>query len=508
MSHNDPNHHHHFTRSTPKSLIPVIVNHKNPLVEQKENNSSENIVIIPENILHSASQTIVPTTITNNNPVTNPPNIITEPHTDSDTDNNTDNEQQLGDNLEPENDSIELEDNLNNSDSDSDEDMASSGLPPPPIFGGDTSLQCPQDWLRSLQYWVAYKTLNADQIKAAIPVLLKDSALIFYQGLPAGQKDTLEHFAVPFLRHYKTDGTLPWIDLAALWSCKQTPSQSVEKYLREISKLALKAEAPPEQILQAALSGLSPQIRAHLILHQITDINDLRGKALLAEKSLLPTPPPPPSSTELNDTLASLQKQLTTLSVQSAMTDSKLDRQFNKTDGQTNRYRDGQTDRHRDGQNDRYRDRQQPNEYGNNRQSRDHSRRTNGSSSRETSRGRSPSYNRSNTQRQVSFQDQRSNRTARQQEQYEQNDNYVQPPYRVQQYRGNRQFNRTPQQQQFDSGKSFNRYANTKCYTCRRMGHTSRVCRSQQQQFSNPPQQQFFNPQQQQYFNPPQHQYF
>ena len=64
--------------------------------------------------------------------------------------------------------------------------QTASGIPPPPPFSGDTVAQCPQEWIRSLRYWLAFRNLNNAQTIAAIPVLLRASALIFYQGLPDG----------------------------------------------------------------------------------------------------------------------------------------------------------------------------------------------------------------------------------------------------------------------------------------------------------------------------------
>ncbi len=186
-----------------------------------------------------------------------------------------------------------------------------AGIPPPPAFSGDTTAQCPQEWIRRLRYWLAFRNLTPPQITAAIPVLLTESALIFYQGLADGEKDTLDHFEQHFLQHYKTEGTLPWLDLAALWGYKQSPAQTVEQYLNEISRLALRTNAAPPQVLQAALSGLAPQIRAHLVLHDVPNFGELRNKAMLAEKSL----PQPSASNDVTDALKAIQSQLTALKV-------------------------------------------------------------------------------------------------------------------------------------------------------------------------------------------------
>ncbi len=165
--------------------------------------------------------------------------------------------------------------------------QTASGIPPPPPFSGDTVAQCPQEWIRSLRYWLAFRNLNNAQTIAAIPVLAS------------------------FLQHYRTEGTLPWLDLAALWQCKQVPPQTVEQYLNDIARLAQRTNAETPQVLQAALSGLAPHIRSHLVLHDIPDINDLRNKAMLAEKSV----PQPAASNDVTDALKAIQQQLTAMKV-------------------------------------------------------------------------------------------------------------------------------------------------------------------------------------------------
>ena len=96
-----------------------------------------------------------------------------------------------------------------------------------------------------------------------------------------------------------------------MWQCKQIPPQTVEQYLNEIARLALRTNAEPPQVLQAALSGLAPHIRSHLVLHDIPDMNDLRNKAMLAEKSV----PQPAASNDVSDALKLIQQQLTAMKV-------------------------------------------------------------------------------------------------------------------------------------------------------------------------------------------------
>ena len=88
-----------------------------------------------------------------------------------------------------------------------------------------------------MKLWVAYKALNDGQHATAIPVLLKNSALIFYQGLPDSTNQDFAIFEAAFLQRFMLDGNLSWANNLKLWECKQLPDQSVDNYLNEIVKL-------------------------------------------------------------------------------------------------------------------------------------------------------------------------------------------------------------------------------------------------------------------------------
>src|SRR6266496_469394 len=135
--------HHHFTRSSTKSLLPVIVT-SHSSVELQELNLLETTSEISNNILRIAPQIILNPLIAENNLITEQADIIVAPHTDSDTDTpnfdivddqDSDSiEDNLQDNLDDNLQEIDdnLDDNLNNLqtvDTDSEDEMTSTGLP-------------------------------------------------------------------------------------------------------------------------------------------------------------------------------------------------------------------------------------------------------------------------------------------------------------------------------------------------------------------------------------------
>ena len=186
----------------PTSLDPVIVLKRLP-GKTSDSSTSHDRPTIDENPSNStgiAAHTDSSVDIIEHNPTSDNDNIENDDQlNNADVDDTADD---LSDDVSQHSDTVEHQ-----SSSDSDDMANRTGLPPPPVFTGDTAVQCPQEWVRSLRYWVAFKEFSPEQTKAAIPVLLRDSALVFYQGLAAGQKDTIDHFEEHFLKHVKTAGT-------------------------------------------------------------------------------------------------------------------------------------------------------------------------------------------------------------------------------------------------------------------------------------------------------------
>jgi hypothetical protein len=233
-----------------------------------------------------------------NNPANETNNDDTENNTDSDTDSDAD---------------------TNNTEQDNTDDMAqSSSLLAPDLFRG-TRMEDAQDWLNSVKLWLAFKSYNNAQSCAALPVLLRESALCWFHALPDATKQDFNALSTAFLDRYKTTGITGWQDSATLWRTKQQEAQSVDDYINKMEKLCSKTTVSDEQKRFAIITGLKPSIRAQVLQHQIDTTDDIRKWATVAEASQIQDD----SSTDVATALKQLQSQIARLELQSLNTRSR-----------------------------------------------------------------------------------------------------------------------------------------------------------------------------------------
>ena len=96
------------------------------------------------------------------------------------------------------------------------DDMAHSNILTPDFLKGSRDDDC-EEWLRQVEHWMSFKNMIDPQKSAAVPVLLRDSALYFYDTLTNTQKTDFDEFKIAFLRRYRTDGLNGWQEAAAVW---------------------------------------------------------------------------------------------------------------------------------------------------------------------------------------------------------------------------------------------------------------------------------------------------
>ena len=169
---------------------------------------------------------------------------------------------------------------------DNDDEMSSAHILTPDFFSGNRdSCLDPEEWLRQVEHWMRFKNLVDPQKSAAVPVLLRDSALYFYDTLTNNQKTDFEQFKEAFLARYKTNALNGWQDAAAVWNYKQLPGQSVDTYINIMQRKTSKSNMSDEQKRYAIINGLKPTIRKQVLQHTIESIDDIRKWASIVEAS-------------------------------------------------------------------------------------------------------------------------------------------------------------------------------------------------------------------------------
>ena len=167
--------------------------------------------------------------------------------------------------------------------SDSDTDMAGSSLVPSPFTGRQH--EDVAEFLKNFELWATFRTMTEEAKLAALPLLLKDSAAVWYN---TQTNDTRQDFAAlkeVLKNRYGPSMTDAWKRAAELWQMKQLPQQSIDDFLTMTQQAAQKLDVTAEQTFMVALNGLRPNIRQHVVQHDPTTIDDLRKWGRLTEMS-------------------------------------------------------------------------------------------------------------------------------------------------------------------------------------------------------------------------------
>ena len=141
-------------------------------------------------------------------------------------------------------------------------------------------------WWEDVEHWCAFRKLREEERVGLVPLLLKEGARHWYNALPVGGKDTFHHLKESFLSHFKRGDEVRWRDMAEVWGTVQVQGQSVEEYIVKIQEKAIRANLSEEQTRFSIINGLRKNIRQSVLQHEITSINDIKRRALMAEASV------------------------------------------------------------------------------------------------------------------------------------------------------------------------------------------------------------------------------
>ncbi len=190
-----------------------------------------------------------------------------------------DQQQQVGDNF------IEMEGSLS-----------------PPSFSGDGT-QNASLWWDSVTNYSTYRGLNDQQTVALFPLLLRETALGWFQTLPEGSRDTTEHLKPAFLDAFGQPEATRWSRERMLYSMQQTPSQTTLQFVTKVRTAADGLKLDDAHLLRLIIGGLRPSIRAFVLQQKPATIKELLTAATVAEQ----TAPPSDSTLAVDSLMTELQ---------------------------------------------------------------------------------------------------------------------------------------------------------------------------------------------------------
>ena len=98
----------------------------------------------------------------------------------------------------------------------------------PPAFGGSLEEE-PQTWLDYLFRWQAYKSISNENLAKILPLLLKKSALDFYNTLDNATRSDLGAFQDAFKARFYPSDVQKLRGLSEIWKRTQKPSETVDQ---------------------------------------------------------------------------------------------------------------------------------------------------------------------------------------------------------------------------------------------------------------------------------------
>lgn len=154
----------------------------------------------------------------------------------------------------------------------------------PNFFRGVASENCKQ-WCSDFESYCMYKKLTDGEVLGLFPLLLKDGAKFWLDGVTAHSRATYADLKAAFISRFKRDDINAWRDVATVWTTVQSPTQSVDEYILEVQQKALLANMDPQQLLYCVLNGLKPAIRQLVLQHEPKDLSEVTRWANIAESS-------------------------------------------------------------------------------------------------------------------------------------------------------------------------------------------------------------------------------
>ena len=140
-------------------------------------------------------------------------------------------------------------------------------------------------WLDYFLRYCTYKGMNGEQQLALVKVLFRDTACDWLTALPDDQKSSLEALKTAFNNRFRTNDAVKYRSARELFTTKQKEKQSVDEYVTEMIKIALKVGQKRDDDItrHAVLSGLRPRIASQILMTNPKTVHEVITRARLAE---------------------------------------------------------------------------------------------------------------------------------------------------------------------------------------------------------------------------------
>lgn len=186
--------------------------------------------------------------------------------------------------------------------------MTSEGISvPPPSFSG-RSTDDAFAFVKEFERYVEWKNVTTDDRKRALfAVLLRDNAGAWYDTISDADKSSFDALRLAFNKRYLSTDAVKHRSARDLFTKRQAESETVDDFVASVRRLALLIGANDDVIRWVLLCGLKPHISAVVAQQKANTVDEILDAARLAE---LTATPPSSSDTIILDQLAKLQSEV------------------------------------------------------------------------------------------------------------------------------------------------------------------------------------------------------
>ena len=179
--------------------------------------------------------------------------------------------------------------------------------PHPSDFAG-TAAEDPESWLNFLQRYCKCKRMTDEMFTENFGLYLKHMALQWYESLSDTDKTSKARLIDAFKRRFYLSDIEKLRVMSDLFRRQQQPEESVDEYFSQMQKSArILGNVPDEQLENAILLGLKPELKKHAIQVSPTSLQDLLRAAKVAESAERAAGP---SSIDISKTLKRIELTL------------------------------------------------------------------------------------------------------------------------------------------------------------------------------------------------------
>jgi hypothetical protein len=140
-----------------------------------------------------------------------------------------------------------------------------------------------EDWLTEVIKYAKWKGMSDEVLLKYFPLLLKDAASDWFDGLTDTIRANWQSLKDAFSRHFASQEVTKLRDAAELWSRTQKRGDSLSDYFAAMKKLAKYLPVPSEMLQYNILNGLSGGIKQAVMQQKYANIDEMLDIAKRAE---------------------------------------------------------------------------------------------------------------------------------------------------------------------------------------------------------------------------------